>query len=95
MNVMHTVVVSLVMGLSASAAQAYSPRSSHVLADNGGCHLMTESECRVHLGKLGELPAGEEREAYLAAHKALILERGALCGSALSRNTLLKRAAYR
>lgn len=95
MNVMHTVVFTFAIGLSTSAALAYSPSSSHALPDNGGCHLMTESECLAHLGKLSMMPAGTERQAYLAAHKALIQERGALCGTAVNKHTLLKRASYR
>jgi len=95
MKVMHTLILSLTLGLAANAALAYSPANAHSLPENSGCHLMTAQECNAHLAKLGSLPAGEEREAYLAAHKALIKERSALCGSVAGGNISVIRASYR
>lgn len=91
MKVMHSALFTMALGLSANVALAYSPENSHALPYNGGCHLMTESECKTHLSTLGQLPYGAEREAYLTAHRALLQERAALCGG--SRKPFVTRAS--
>jgi hypothetical protein len=95
MKLMHTLILSLTLGMAANAALAYSPASAHALPENSGCHLMTAQECNAHLAKLGSLPVGEEREAYLAAHQALIRERSALCSSSARGSVSVIRASYR
>lgn len=81
MKVMQPALISLLIALVASPALAYSVGNAHALPENSGCHLMTAKECQAHLAQLSSMPAGQEREAYLAAHNALIEEREALCGS--------------
>jgi hypothetical protein len=95
MKVMHTLILSLTLGLAANAALAYSLANAHALPENSGCHLMTAQECSAHLAKLGSLPAGQEREVYLAAHQALIRERATLCGSNARASASVNRASYR
>lgn len=95
MKVMHSLILSLSLGLSANAALAYSPSNSHALPLNAGCHLMTEQECSAHLAKLSSLPSGQEREAYLAAHQSLMRERAALCGSGFRNSTASLNSSYR
>lgn len=94
MKVMQPVLLSLFIGLVTAAAHAYSGADAHALPDNGGCHLMTESECKAHLGKLQGLQDPQERAAYLSRHKSLIDERRMLCGSEISRSKP-SRVSYR
>jgi hypothetical protein len=93
MKVMHSALLSLVIGLSANAALANSSENNHAMPENRGCHLLTAPECQAHLGKLSQLSVGQEREAYLAAHRTLVHERASMCGSQL--NPFLIRASYR
>jgi hypothetical protein len=94
MKVMQSVLIGLGFALAATSALAYSVGNAHALPENAGCHLMTAKECQAHLAQLGSLPVGQERDAYLAAHHALIQEREALCGSS-KRTSLQSRANAR
>jgi hypothetical protein len=78
------------MALACSASMAGD--AQRLMGGENGCHLfMTDRECADHIAALARLSPGDERNAYLLAHRQLLREREKAC--ACSRNIDSERAA--
>jgi hypothetical protein len=86
---MKRAAVVLMLGLGFSGFAFAGEDAEWEKAIEMPCHAtLTESECRLHNAMLTRLPAGTEREAYLAEHFAMIEDRAQACGCSRSQNAV-------
>lgn len=83
MQTVQNAVLGWTLGLCLGAAPCWALNKVPGTLANGACHpLMTAQECHSHqtqLALLNPVDHSEQRERFLAAHRALMQEREAAC----------------